>query len=247
MSTHVLHPEGATVSMSDGPAGSGWGASISDEASVPKALAGAASHAEALAPLSRVASGVVAGSEAPVFLFRWRGTVPAQKRPVSRGRPLYLPQPARGWAAPRPTHLRHSASAKAVARVRSAVREAATPAGAPCATRSSCDPAEQRPEGRGKLQQEQDASQKVYYRCSTLFEMRPVSQSFVLATMVGWRVLTSLVVLSLLGPSSAFNPYALAAARYGPFPRPDSARPATGSKRFKCLGGCRNKPMCSPG
>jgi hypothetical protein len=58
MSTHVLHPEGATVSMSDGPAGSGWGASISDEASVPKALAGAASHAEALAPLSRVASGV---------------------------------------------------------------------------------------------------------------------------------------------------------------------------------------------
>jgi len=105
MSTHVLHPEGATVSMSDGPAGSGWGASISDEASVPKALAGAASHAEALAPLSRVASGVVAGSEAPVFLFRWRGTVPAQKRPVSRGRPLCLPQPARGWAAHAPAPL----------------------------------------------------------------------------------------------------------------------------------------------
>ena len=30
MAAHVLHPEGATLSMPDGPAGSGWGASISD-------------------------------------------------------------------------------------------------------------------------------------------------------------------------------------------------------------------------
>ena len=38
MSTHVLHPEGATVSMSDGPAGSGWGASISDESLEAKCI-----------------------------------------------------------------------------------------------------------------------------------------------------------------------------------------------------------------
>ncbi len=72
-------PSASSASSPFAPASAGIPSAFAHDASVLEALAGAASHAEAPAPPSepRVASGVVAGSEAAVC-----STVPAQNRRV---------------------------------------------------------------------------------------------------------------------------------------------------------------------